>query len=75
MTPYLELLITLFCQYFIYILFMLYRKLKSGETEEADPGSLEGYVDGLFFNKDQSNLQEMIDIIPQSTVPLYFILG
>ena len=30
--------------------------------------NLEGFVDGLFFNKDQSNLQEMIDIIPPGNV-------
>ena len=46
----------------------IFRKLKSGDSEEVNQGSLEGYVDGLFFNKDQSNLQEMIDIIPTGNV-------
>ena len=45
-----------------------FRKLKSGDSEEVNQGSLEGYVDGLFFNKDQNNLQEMIDIIPPGNV-------
>ena len=51
-------------------LHVLFRKQKTDNTEEADSGSssLESYVDGLFFNKDESNLQEMIDIIPPGIV-------
>ena len=54
--------------YRAYFCGVFFRKLKSGDSEEMNQGSLEGYVDGLFFNKDQSNLQEMIDIIPPGSV-------
>ena len=35
-------------------------------TDESvsESSSLQAYVDGLFFNKDENNLQDMIDSIP-----------
>lgn len=54
------------------ILPFLYRKQKTDDSEEKEPhpstSSLQVYVDGMFFNKDESKLQEMIDILPAGTV-------
>ena len=45
-----------------------FRKQKSDLSDEKFPPSLQAYVDGLFFNKDENNLQDMIDSIPSGRI-------